>query len=67
TTTTLSGEPANKYVYTATVTGTTYQFMQIVCIREMTVYVITYTSTPDSYDSNMEDVEKILDNFSFNK
>ncbi len=66
-TTTLDKEPANKYVYTATVTGTQYKFMQVVCIREMTVYVITYTSTPDAYDGNMEDVEKILDNFSFNK
>ncbi len=67
TTTTLSGEAANKYVYTATVTGTQYKFMQVVCIREMTVYVITYTSTPEAYDGNMEDVEKVLDNFSFNK
>ena len=67
TTTTLSGEAANKYVYTATVTGTQYKFMQVVAIREMTVYVITYTSTPEAYDTNMEDVEKILDNFSFNK
>lgn len=66
-TTTLDKEPANKYVYTATVTGTEYKFMQIVCIREMTVYVITYTSTPEGFDTNMEDVEKILDHFSFNK
>ena len=67
TTTTLAGEPANKYVYTATVTGNVYKFMQVVCIREMTVYVITYTSTPENYDGNMSDVEKILKNFSFNK
>ena len=65
-TTTLSGLPANKYVYTATVTGTSYKFMQVVCIKETNVYVITYTSTPEQYDSNLEDVEKILDNFSFN-
>ncbi len=67
TTTTLDKQPANKYVYTATVTGTQYKFMQIACIREMTVYVITYTSTPEGFDTNMENVEKILDNFSFNK
>ena len=65
-TTTLSGLPANRYVYTATVTGTSCKFMQVVCIREMTVYVITYTSTPEKYDDNMDNVEKILDNFSFN-
>ncbi len=66
TTTTLSGLPANKYVYTATVTGNDYKFMQVVCIKETTVYVITYTSTPEKYDDNMENVEKVLDNFSFN-
>lgn len=67
TTTTLSGEPANKYVYTAKLGDNQYKYMQVVCIREMTVYVITYTSTPEGYDGNIEDVEKILDNFSFNK
>ncbi len=67
TTTTLSGEPANKYVYTAKLGDNQYKFMQVVVIREMTVYVITYTSTPEGYDANLEDVEKILDNFSFNK
>lgn len=66
TTTTLSGLAANKYVYTATVTGNQYKFMQTVCVNGTTVYVITYTSTPDNYESNLEDVYKILDNFSFN-
>lgn len=64
-TTTLDGVAAHKYTYTATVTGNQYKFMQIVCIKDTTVYVITYTSTPDRFDGNMEDVDKILDNFSF--
>ncbi len=66
TTTTLDSLPANKYVYTATVTGNEYKFMQVVCITKAKVYVITYTSTPDMYDENIEDVEKILDTFTFN-
>lgn len=66
TTTTLSDLAANKYVYTASVTGNQYKFMQTVCVKGTTVYIITYTSTPDKYDSNLEDVYKILDNFSFN-
>lgn len=65
TTTTLSGLPANKYVFTAEVTGNTYKFMQVVCIHNSTVYVITYTSTPDKYESFIEDVYKVLDSFAF--
>lgn len=63
--TTLDSVAANKYVYTATVTGTEYQFMQVVCITGGEVYVITYTSTPDKYEDNIEDVESILDSFTF--
>lgn len=67
TTTTLSDLAANKYVYTAKLGGETYKYMQVVCIKDSTVYVITYTSTPDAYESHLDDVYKILDNFSFNK
>ncbi len=67
TTTTLSGLAANKYVYTAKLAGETYKYMQVVCIKDATVYVITYTSDPDKYESHLDDVYKILDNFSFNK
>ena len=66
TATTLSGIAANKYEYTATVTGNSFRFMQTVCIKDNTVYVITYTSTEENYESNLDDVYKILDNFSFN-
>lgn len=64
-TTTLDGVPANKYVYTATVTGIKCKFMQLVCINAGKVYVITYTSTPDKYDNNIEGVDSIISNFSF--
>ena len=66
TTTTLSGLPANKYEYTADVTNNSYKFMQVVCIKDTSIYVITYTSTPEQYDANLDDVYKVLDNFSFN-
>ena len=57
---------AKKYVYTATVTGVQYKFMQVVTITNGTVYVFTYTSTPDYYDSHLEDVNEILSYIEFN-
>lgn len=63
----LSGEDAHKYVYTATVTGEEYQFMQVVCIRNNNAYVITFTSTVEDYEEYAEDVDQIISNFSFNK
>ena len=61
----LSGAAAVKYVYTATVTGTQYKFMQVVSISNGTVYIFTYTSSPDNYSSHLEDIDKILSNFEF--
>ena len=62
---TLDGLAANKYVYTANVTGIQYKFMQVTCINAGKVYVITYTSTPEKYDGNISDVDNIIANFSF--
>ena len=51
---------ALKYRYTATVGGVQYQWMQVLCLRGATMYIITYTSTAESYESNLEDVNEIL-------
>ncbi len=56
----LAGMKAKKYVYTATVTGQTYQFMQVVALKTGTVYIFTYTSTEEVFDSHMEEVNAIL-------
>ena len=56
----LAGMKAKKYVYTATVTGQTYQFMQVVALKTGTVYIFTYTSTKEVFDSHMEKVNAIL-------
>jgi len=56
----LAGMKAKKYVYTATVTGQTYQFMQVVALKTGTVYIFTYTSTEEVFDSHMEKVNAIL-------
>ena len=64
--TTLGGLEANKYTYTARVTGETYKFTQVVCIEAGYVYILTYTAVTESYDEHLEDVESIIANFKFN-
>ncbi|MBQ4065108.1 MAG: hypothetical protein IJD10_03305 [Clostridia bacterium] len=60
----MAGMKAKTYVYTATVTGTVYEFMQVVALKEGTVYLFTYTSTDDQFDSHLDEVNKILEYFS---
>ncbi|MHB1153260.1 MAG: hypothetical protein ACYCWE_14650 [Eubacteriales bacterium] len=67
TTTLLDGFSANKYIYTATVTGVTYKYMQVICIRGGIAYLFTYTTVPENFDIHLEEVDRILENFSFNK
>ena len=62
--TTLCGLPAKKYIYTVSVGGADYKFMQIVCYApnnaiftsQPEVYVFTYTALADRYDEHIEDV-----------
>jgi hypothetical protein len=79
----LGGLKARKYVYTAKMaTGEkdpasedadkqagleTFRFMQVATIYRGMVYVFTYTSTTAIYESNLAEVQQILDNFKFNK
>lgn len=56
---------AKRYVYDATLGGTTYRFMQIIAVRNNMVYVLTYTAKPDTYATHLEDVESIRANFTF--
>ncbi len=37
-----------------------YRLMQSVCIKGEMYYIFTYTSTPDKFDSHLDDVEKML-------
>ena len=58
---------AYKLEYTATLAGNEYKYMQFICINRATIYYFTYTAMVDAYDSHTEDVQKIIDNFSFKK
>lgn len=73
----LGGVKAHKYVYTAKMPAgdkdaqdengmVQFRFMQVVTVRQSMVYVFTYTSTADVYESNLTDVQQMLDNFKFN-
>lgn len=63
----LGGLGANKYIYTATVTDAKYKYMQVICIRGGIAYMFTYTSIPDNFDTHLEEVDRILETFSFEK
>ncbi len=61
----LGGVAANKYVYTANVTGGDFKFMQVIAIRGVTVYIFTYTAAVELYENHIQAVEAVLSNFSF--
>ncbi len=73
--------PASKFVFKGTLvhkdeksgseTKETFQFLQAAAVRKKAlsapeVYVITYTSSPEVYDSHIEEVNKMIEEFRFN-
>lgn len=56
----LSGIEAKKYAYKATVTEIEYVFLQVVALKNKTVYVFTYTAKESLYESHLEEVEEML-------
>ena len=61
--TTLYGKDACKYVYTASLTGQSYKYCSVICVFDGSVYMLTYTSSPDKYDSHTEEFTSICNNF----
>ncbi len=61
----VSKTESKKYVYTASVTGKTYKYMQVVTIKNDVVYIFTYTALEEVdgvkvFDSHLSDVNKIV-------
>ena len=56
---------ALQYVYKMKVDGTKYQCKQYVLAYGGILYVITYTSTEDKFESHTDDVEKMITEFKF--
>ena len=62
---TVAERTAYTYTYTTTVEGTTVKVMQTLFAYNQNIYSITYTALADRFDAHMEDVERILDGFTF--
>ncbi len=58
--TTLNDNYAKRYTYTADLGANTYKFLQEACIKNGNVYVFTYTSLSDTFDSHLDEVEEML-------
>ncbi len=63
---TFGGVAAKKYTYTASLGQTNYKIMQAGTVEHGMIYLFTYTSVPEMFDSHLEEIAKILDNFRFN-
>ncbi len=66
---TLGGVSAMRYEYTGTFAGTELHYIQYVCMRYSlsvsAVYILTFTSTEANYESHLEELSDIVDNFTF--
>lgn len=64
----LGEHAAKQYIYTATVGGREFKFMQVIyftynqnfVISQPEAYIFTYTASADLYDSHIEDVIEIM-------
>jgi len=54
-----------KYVYTAKLGEYNYKIMQAATVRGGYVYLVTYTSLSDTYDTHLEEVDAMLGFFTF--
>ncbi len=61
----LGNVPAVRYVYTFTVNGTAYKAAEIVTIKGVYIYTLTYTAKADCYASHWEDLEAMQESFVF--
>lgn len=64
-TTLLGGRKAGKYTFDLTVGGEQVRMMQIIAAYDSMFYVFTYTSAPETFDSHLDEVQTIVDNFTF--
>ena len=77
----LDGAPASRFVFSGALvhkdeksgeeTKDVFKFMQVAAVKTKKlsapeVYVVTYTSSPEVYDSHIEEVNKMVEEFRFN-
>ena len=61
----LDGVPAVRKEYKGALTETTYRFAQVFCIRNGTIYQITFTANDADYDRYISALDTIVTNFHF--
>lgn len=59
----MDGSDAKKYVYKIVVGGIEYKQMQAIVVRGAVFYTLTYTALPESFDSHIDDVNKMIESF----
>lgn len=65
--TTLDGATALKLTSSATVAGKEYKYVSVAAIRNYMVYVITYTAEEQYFDMHLDDLDAVIEAFSFRK
>jgi len=61
----IEGFPAFKTIYTATVAGVASQFLQVLVLRGGSMYLVTYTNTPENFDDHLDDIDLMIEHFTF--
>lgn len=59
----MSNISAKQYVISVTSDGTEYKMLQAIVKKGAYFYCVTYTATPENYDSHIDDVNKMIENF----
>jgi hypothetical protein len=65
--TTLAGFPAQKIVYTYLGSSGTLKLMQVLAVKESKVYVLTYGTLENYYESSLPSIENMINSFEFTK
>ena len=64
-TTALDGVEAKQYTYTAKAGTHDYKVMQVFCVKNSTVYVFTFTATPEKFEEHIDKVALVIAEFRF--
>ena len=64
-TTALDGVEAKQYTYVAKAGTEQFKIMQIFCVKGETVYVFTFTATPEKFEEHIDKVALVLAEFRF--
>lgn len=62
---TLDGREGEKFIYTGTFDETPFKYTQIAATKAGVIYVLTYGATQDRWDSHLDEITDVIDNFRF--